>query len=476
MSVLKHWVGTTTVLLLALSGCGGGGGSGDSSTTTGTPVPSGIPGSNPELTRTITETNIEIPPTTQVVVVQDFGASQSELSNATYQIQMFWSSPNGMSFNEILGTGFAVGGDLIATNAHVSGEILNRARNYQQFGFSLSRASAFRAETGEEIPLLEALVHPSWNGDPRSPDIGLFVARSGLPVALELATNSEISNLRAGNQINLNGFPGDVFDAVFSRGFMPGLSIPQATLFSGNIQSLQKFDERSVIDQNNPLSIDMIQHSMDTSGGTSGSPILANGKVVGVHNSGLGQTAFVVGPDGTPRPQRITQATASWGIHVKHLRNLLAEFDTGVMEADKRYRIPPEPALLGPTQVQAANPTPSAGAAGSFNAVVTDAGNFGIDHNISMTIDANFNVTGTSSWPENPALGLGDRQFTLTGSVDQFGRLEVTDNTPEIIPGFRRGLYIGFINPASGGILGEYYEIDDNNQLLFFGDFQATVQ
>lgn len=464
----------TAAFAIALSSCSSDSNDNGSTTTSGSGQSGGTVGS----TENITETNIPIPATTRVLVASDpGGASQTDLSAATYQIHLFWSSPNGQSFNELLGTGFAVGGDLIATNAHVSAEILNRARRYAQFNFSLVKASAFRAETGAEVVLLEALVHPSYSNSTRSPDIGLFVARSTLPVALKLATNSEVSQIRAGNEINLNGFPGDVYNLIFARGFMPGLSIPQATLFTGNIQSLQKFDERSVIDQSNPLSIDMIQHSMDTSGGTSGSPVLNNGVVVAVHNSGLQLSLANLQPDGTPQPVTVTQATASWGVHVKHLRNLLAEYDTGVMEADKRYRLPPPPELVTTAGNQNTGGTTAVTInTGSLTATISNPQNSDVTHQIQLTVDANANVTGTSSWPESTSSGLGDRQFTLSGTIDSSGKMEFTDNTPEIVPGFRRGLYIGNVNAASGSVIGEYHEVDDSDQLFYFGDWSGQIQ
>ncbi len=473
MGCLKSWLGALCLsATVSLAGCGGGSdgdNSGLGSTTGNNPGGAGN-------TQLITETNIPIPSTTRVIEATDpGGSSQADLSAATYIIVMFWSSASNGSFSEMLGTGFAVGGDLIATNAHVAGEILNRARQYGQFGFSLTKASAFRAETGAEIPLLEALVHPSYNNNTRSPDIGLFVARATLPVSLKLATNAEVAAIRPGNQINLNGFPGDVFSAIFARGFMPGLSIPQATLFTGNVQSLQKFDERSVIDPNNPLSIDMIQHSMDTTGGTSGSPILHNGKVVAVHNSGLQYSTVELGPDGTPRPFVASIATASWGIHVKHLRNLLAEYDTGVMEADKRYRLPPEPALLA-TAGQSNGDTSATLVSKTLTATVNNPQNPGATHTLEMSIDANLNITGTSTWPANNDNGLGARQFILTGSVDANGALEATDNTPELVPGFRRGFYSGNINPASGSVRGEYFEVNDQNQTFYFSDWTGQLQ
>ena len=476
-----------TVLAAACGGGGGGGDGGSGSTaggsgagTGGAPVSQGGNGANGGA-QFITETAIEVPNTTRVALIDDpQGSSQADLSAATYMIRLFWVDPNGGRFNTLLGTGFGIGGDLIATNAHVSGEILNLSRQFARQGVRLERAAAIRAETGEAVPLLEALVHPSYNNSTRSPDVGLFVARAPLPVALTLATDAEVAAVRSGDAININGFPGDVDEFIFGDS-LDALAIPRATLFSSNVQSLQKFDERSVIDQNDPLNIDMFQHGADTSGGTSGSPILKGGKVIAVHNSGLQYASVAVGPGGQLTVQTATQATASWGVHVKHLKNLLAEYRTGVMEADKRYRLPVAEELL---QVSGVAPGggPAVGGggvarfAGDFAATVALAGNPDSTHRIDVSIGTDGRVSGTSSWPPNAAGGA--RQFALAGSIDGNGLFEIGDNTPELFPGFRRGFYRGNVNAADGSIDdGEYYELDEtSDELFFFGTFEATVR
>ena len=464
-----------SVAVLALAACGGGGGGGNSSASNsggggGTPPA-------PSEQEFITETDIPIPATTRTIVPSDpGGADLADVDAATYVIIMFFQNAStGRSFNSILGTGFAVGGDLIATNAHVSGEILNLSRQIFPLGWRITEVRAFRSQTRESVQLLEALVHPSYNNSTRSPDLGLFVASDPLPVALTLASDFEVTNIRAGDQMFLNGFPGDVFNTIFSRGFMPGSSIARATLFTGNIQSLQKFDERSVIDPNDPVGIDMIQHSMDTSGGTSGSPILINGKVVAIHNSGLQYSSVAVSSDGTPnRVQTDTIATASWGVHVKHLRNLLAEYRSGVLADEKRYRLPVENPLLSATG-QSGSGGASLLAGRTITGTVQNPQSPLAMHTLQISIDNSLNVTGTSNWPANTDFPAG-RQFSLSGSITADGALQMTDNTPEVIPGFRRGLYRGNVNPASGRVIGEYFEVDNENFRYYFSDWAGQLQ
>ena len=103
--------------------------------------------------------------------------------------------------------------------------------------------------------------------------------------------------------------------------------------------------------------------------------------------------------------------------------------------------------------------------------------NSNVTHQITVTVDTNLQISGTSNWPDNPSLGLAARSFSLQGSIDGSGELEFRDNTPEIIPGFRRGVYTGNLNPASGEMAGKYFEINETtNELFYFGDWTATGQ
>jgi len=393
----------------------------------------------------------------------------SNLDASTYMIGYTIEGRNGRQ-TLLMGTGFAIGGNRIATNSHVTQGILDQARQLAQSGISIVDVSAYQSETGAVVPLLKAAIHPSYTGSTRSPDVGLFEARTTLPNTLTLEEANGTTGLRKGDALQLNGFPGDLFDALFNN-FQPGLSIPQATLFSGTMQAIQNFDTRVVVDPANISTVDMYQHSMDTSGGTSGSPILANGRVVGVHNSGLSFTISDI--DGNQRvTRRIAQSTGSWGINVKHLHNLIAFYDQGVLEADKSFSLPPPAALLGTPGGQ----SPVSGGAGStFGGSVANQNNFNVNHQVQFSVDNNLNVSGSTSWPANPSLGLNARSFVLTGKADTSGLIEFQDNTPELISGFRRGKYIGRLNPANGVISGQYYELkEDTQELFYFGDWTAS--
>lgn len=398
------------------------------------------------------------------------GAALTNPDASTYIIVQKWKV-QGLDVNFATGTAFSVGDNLLATNAHVVAAVLNDARQFTQAGITQVGVSAFQSQTGDEFPLLEAVVHPAYTGSTKSADVGLFVTRSALPNKLVFASLNEVNAVVKSNQIQVNGFPGDVSSLVFEVGFQPGLTVPVASLFSGTVQALRAFDERKVV---TPATTDMWEYSMDTSGGTSGSPVLFNDKVIGVHNSGVVNVVLRPQSGGGVRTDREILATASFGIHLKHLLKLIDEFNVGLLEADKKFRLPVTAELIAAGQ-GGGQSTAAPGAGFSFAGSGFNPENANVSHQIEISVDSNLVVTGQSIWPEN--LGLPVRTFTLSGQVQSNGEIEFQDDTPEQIPGFRRGVYTGTVNPASGEIFGQYFEVDeDTNNFIYFGEWELQVQ
>lgn len=395
------------------------------------------------------------------------------LDASSFVIGTTWDV-QGSEVTLLLGSAFAIDDRLLATNAHVTEGVLDMARRFTSPQVRLVRVSAFQSATGAEFPLVEAAVHPSYNGDTRSPDIGLFVTRTDLPARLPLASAEEASELLRGDGVQVNGFPGDVSSQIFQVGFEPGISVPLASLFTGTIQAIRNFDERVVLgDPPTLATTDMWEYSMDTSGGTSGSPVLRDGRVVGVHNSGVVDVVIRPGANGQLRVDREILATASFGIHVKHLLNLIDFYDSGVLSAEKRFRLPPSAGLIAAGAGQAVDPVMTQTYAGT----VSNPENDNVRHQLELTVDESLQITGISRWPDNPSLGLAAREFSLRGTVDGSGELEFRDDTPERIPGFRRGVYTGNLNPAGGVMRGQYYEIDETtDELFYFGDWTASLR
>lgn len=439
---LRALCAATAVAVLA--GCGGGGGG------TAAPDPTNVGSSG--------ASNLPDP------------RSVANPDGSTFLIMLKTEDGAGRTRYAEFGTGFAIRDDLLATNSHVTQGVLDSARSLARNGARLTGVSAFQASTGVEYPLLEALVHPSYTGDSRSADVGLFVARDPLPNRLVLASSDEASRIAAGEQVQVNGFPGDVFEQIVADGFEPGLTVPQASRFTGNIQALRSFDERKLVNAN---TLDMFEYSMDTSGGTSGSPVLRDGTVIGVHNSGNYQLTFRPGPNNTVIIDRDATGTASFGIHVKHLHALIREYESGVLAAERRFRLPPPNELVAAAPGQGVSVSSSA----DLDGTVSNPDNPSVAHTLELTIAPDLTVSGTSRWPANPSLGLAARSFELSGSVNPNGQVEITDNTPEVIAGFRRGVYVGTFNPAAARIDGQYFEYDQpNDDLIYFGDWTAGAR
>jgi V8-like Glu-specific endopeptidase len=425
-------------LVAVLAACGGGGGGGESTSTAVSSGGTAVPISN--------------------------------LDASTYMIGVTAVAQNGGSRTFLLGTGFAIADNLIATNAHVTKAVLDTARQIAQRGERITAVTAFQSETGRGTTLLTAITHPSYSNNTRSPDVGLFISREALSAKLTLEDPQVSARLRKGDALQINGFPGDLFNLVF-RSFQPGLSVPKASLLSCTVQTIENFDNRVAVDPANIADVDMYQHGCDTSGGTSGSPIMSNGKVIGLHNAGIN---IVIQNLATGQPEAINQATGSFGVNVKYLHGLIALNSTGVLEADKRFQLPPSDALIASTAT--GGQSAGAGGAGStFRGTVSNASNASVNHQVQLSVAQNLAVTGTTSWPANPSLNLAARTFTLQGKSQTDGRVEFSDNTPEVVPGFRRGVYTGVLNAASGIFSGQYYELKaSTNELFYLGDWTAS--
>jgi len=177
---------------------------------------------------------------------------------------------------------FAVGGGLLATNAHVT----DGAAEIIRTG---GRLAAYQHESGLEVAVSAMWTHPSYTGT-FSPDVGV-VRAVGLPPlpVLSIASSDTLHNLNYFDEVRLSGFPGELGSIDLIR--------PRATMLSGHITALRPFDQSAPATPDTAM---LIQHDMPTTGGTSGSPVLNSlGEVVAVNNSGSveGQSNFAVRAD-----------------------------------------------------------------------------------------------------------------------------------------------------------------------------------
>lgn len=312
-----------------------------------------------------------------------------------------------------IGSAFAVAPNWLATNAHVVLGILENR-------YPVERVVAVQSGTGRVITLVNAAVHPSFNNDPlESPDVGVIATASTLLDYLELAEANEIADLVAGDELALTGFPGDVND-LFE--ITPGETVPQATSLTGRVTALRSFDTTVVV---TPENIDIVQHQLPTSPGTSGSPLVRCGKVVAIHNAGTVRIVISVDNDGNISAIRDPAASNNFGIHVKHLRRLIEFVDGGLIRFPIR---PPDPEFSGVFDCNAFS------LSGSFS------------HSLQLTVLGRGAVSGTSLW--------NNGTFSIFGSVDRFGNIAFSDNSTSF--GFVGVDYAGSATPRKDGFAGLY--------------------
>lgn len=103
-----------------------------------------------------------------------------------------------------------------------------------------------------------------------------------------------------------------------------------------------------------------------------------------------------------------------------------------------------------------------------YRGSAADRGEPNVAHELCFRVDSALRVTGTSHWPAHPARGLQTRSFALRGRCDATGRIEFVDDAPEHLAGFRRGVYVGRLQPETGRFAGQYYEESEQGRELFY--------
>lgn len=348
-----------------------------------------------------------------------------------------------------LGTAFAIGDRLLATNAHVT-EFFNDVG-----GIPIEEVVAVQSGTGEVVTLLRALTHPDYTGDPvASPDIGLFTTQEELPSKLTIATDAELSDLDLGDDLLLSGFPGDVQE-LFE--ITPGVTVPQATSLTGQISAFRNHDTQQVVDTDN---IDVIQHQIPTTPGTSGSALVRCGKVAAVHNAGTVTIIVTVDAQGNLTQDRTAAANNNFGVHAKYLREMIGLFEDNSIQG---FELPP-------TSDGGNNGGGGGGQQGTAfsGTYVGSVGPPANQNTFTFTIDNNGAFSGTSTW----ATGT----FTLTGNVNVAGTVNFSDNANVLIQNFNQGTYTGSINATTGAASGQYFETDNGAQVSDTFSWTATRQ
>jgi hypothetical protein len=161
-------------------------------------------------------------------------------------------------------TAFAIGDDLLATNAHC---VKTGLEKYTELMVLMNGAPTNRYDIKRMIP------HPGYQEGRISPDVGLVQLQGRLVHKVTIAPAPELSKVAPGVPMFLYGFPGR----------LNRVDAPEATFVRGEIGRVTTFDQKLGDFGQNTL----LQHSAFSSAGTSGSPMFnAEGRVIGINAGG----------------------------------------------------------------------------------------------------------------------------------------------------------------------------------------------
>ena len=225
-----------------------------------------------------------------------------------------------------VGTGFAVTRGTLVTNGHIIDALVRLDDQFEKFNrrFGTDLPAEWLVVqnlTSSLIPRLnyffidEFSTHRQWNpADLSSPDVGALHVREGaMPRLIPLATVAEALRLRVGVRVATLGFPGELQGGDLDHLY------PIATFKDGTVSAVRPPFQGERYDARDSY---VVQHNLDLSGGTSGSPIFdASGKVLAINNAGIANVVLTLGG----APARVSQAALGFGIRADKIHELLDE-------------------------------------------------------------------------------------------------------------------------------------------------------
>lgn len=221
-------------------------------------------------------------------------AAAPERIAAAASQSVFLVALDGQDGRRSIGTAFAVGDGLLATNAHVA-DALGAALAAQ--GAAL-KALAVRSDGFDTYAVVAVRFHPAWRRGSIAHDVALLqLAEPVRAAALELADADEVRGLTRGVAVSSFGFPAVSTDPQRPRG-------------------------RLSVDVLSDVRPPFFEVGLGIAPGTSGSPVFGpDGRVVGLVVSG----DFERGAAGVP--PHPTGSNVNWAVSVDELRPLLSAAD-----------------------------------------------------------------------------------------------------------------------------------------------------
>lgn len=206
-----------------------------------------------------------------------------EIQSATYALSAVIPSDDGPRLL-VVGTGFSVDDVHIATNAHVVDALATVDAFAKANSVPISLV-AVQHESGVQLPLQTYWIHPDYSrqdtSNVGSPDLAIISVDGVIDFWLTVANTDSATDIEVFDNLSMCGFPGDVELLFETAG---GSFFPRATCLQGQVTALRPFDPTIPA---TPENSQLIQHDIQTSAGTSGSPILNDaGLVVAVNFAG----------------------------------------------------------------------------------------------------------------------------------------------------------------------------------------------
>lgn len=260
--------------------------------------------------------------------IADWSGVVSSLEQSVYAVlhNTYIENDANNDFYLFIGTGFAVESGTLVTNGHILDALIEEdawveAYNQENGTDFLSAWLVVKNLTinlryeSNYFYIHTIKYHPGWDDDDlNSPDIGMMnIWEGNMWPRATLATTSEAYQLKVGSPIATLGFPGELQGTNDLADLYP-----IATFKDGTVSALRPRYEG--IGYNAPRDTYIVQHNLDLSGGTSGSPIFdPSGKVVAINNAGIDLEVRDISGGTT----LVSQAALGFGIRVDKINEFL---------------------------------------------------------------------------------------------------------------------------------------------------------
>ena len=221
--------------------------------------------------------------------------------------------------NYLIGTGFSAHyTDVIWTNAHVVqglSDVLDGLQDHDPRPFAVKSGTRIGGIATYELSVY--WVHPDYDGSTQSPDIGVLIVETEFTNVPSFLPREMTYGLRVGQPVATMGFPGEI-EALNTM-------VPLATFKDGTISALRPL--RPKAESVTPENSRFVQHNLDLSGGTSGSPIFDHqGWIVAINNAG---TEALVIDQRSGEPKRVPSGNIGFGIRVDMAWDFIEWLESG---------------------------------------------------------------------------------------------------------------------------------------------------